>query len=301
MKKLIYILFFVIAVSCKKDDFSSTGGYNCAKEKPVSADFMMGEIYGDEFIDLDTVVMDVDYKDGNPANYDRDTYTYVYFKANLAGASYEWQIGNNGIVKTGKEFSLLFSYRVGTIPVRLIVHKAPNKYCFPNDDGIDTVVRYLTVDNVEPHPLFGEYKGYSLSNPSEQFTIKMDTSRFNELGYEPNTGYYSVYKGIYNLPNGNTGWQSFGGGTNSAICGSYEYSPQLPYNHMWYCFGDYKYILMTNEYPSTYTAEMNFKNFTRCRYYPKTKKIVIIYWYRKLITYNTFGPKMADVFIGYKQ
>jgi hypothetical protein len=157
------------------------------------------------------------------------------------------------------------------------------------------------VDNVEPHPLFGEYKGYSLSNPSEQFTIKMDTSRFNQLGFEPYTGHYSVYNGVYNLPNGNTGWQSFGGGTNSAVCGNYEYSPQLPYNHMWYCFGDYKYILMTNEYPSTYTAEMNFKNFTRCRYYPETKKIVIIYWYRKLITYNTFGPKMADVFIGFKQ
>jgi hypothetical protein len=301
MKKLTYILFFFLAVSCKKDDFSSTGGYNCANEKPVSADFMMGEIYGDEFIDLDTVVMDVDYKDGNPVNYDRDTYRTVHFKANIAGASYEWQVGNNGTVKTSKEFSLLFSNRVGTIPVRLIVHKAPNKYCFPNDDGIDTIVRYLTVDNVEPHPLFGEYKGYSLSNPSEQFTIKMDTSRFNQLGFEPYTGHYSVYNGVYNLPNGNTGWQSFGGGTNSAVCGNYEYSPQLPYNHMWYCFGDYKYILMTNEYPSTYTAEMNFKNFTRCRYYPETKKIVIIYWYRKLITYNTFGPKMADVFIGYKQ
>ena len=301
MKKLIYIFFFFIAFSCKKDDFSSTGGYNCAKEKPVSADFMMGEIYGDEFIDLDTVVMDVDYNDGNPANFIRDTYRTVHFKANLAGASYEWQVGNNGTVKTSKEFSLLFSNRVGTIPVRLIVHKAPNKYCFPNDDGIDTIVRYLTVDNVEPHPLFGEYKGYSLSNPSEQFTIKMDTSRFNQLGFEPYTGHYSVYNGVYNLPNGNTGWQSFGGGTNSAVCGNYEYSPQLPYNHMWYCFGDYKYILMTNEYPSNYTAEMNFKNFTRCRYYPETKKIVIIYWYRKLINYNTFGPKMADVFIGYKQ
>jgi hypothetical protein len=301
MKKLIYIFFFFIVVSCKKDDFSSTGGYNCAKEKPVSADFMMGEIYGDEFIDLDTVVMDVDYQDGNPANFIRDTYRTVHFKANIAGASYEWQVGNNGTVKTSKEFSLLFSNRVGTIPIRLIVHKAPNKYCFPNDDGIDTIVRYLTVDNVEPHPLFGEYKGYSLSNPSEQFTIKMDTSRFNQLGFEPYTGHYSVYNGVYNLPNGNTGWQSFGGGTNSAVCGNYEYSPQLPYNHMWYCFGDYKYILMTNEYPSTYTAEMNFKNFTRCRYYPETKKIVIIYWYRKLITYNTFGPKMADVFIGYKQ
>lgn len=301
MKKLIYIFFFFIAVSCKKDDFSSTGGYNCAKEKAVSADFMMGEIYGDEFIDLDTVVMDVDYKDGNPANYDRDTYRTVHFKANIEGASYEWQVGNNGIVKTSKQFSLLFSYRVGTIPVRLIVHKAPNKYCFPNDDGIDTVVRYLTVDNVEPHPLFGEYKGYSLSNPSEQFTIKMDTSRFNEMDFEPNTGHYFIERGIFNLPNGNSGWQIFGGGTNSAICGFYEYSPQLPLNHMSYCFGDYKYILMTNEYPSTYSNEMNFKNFTRCRYYPDTKKIVIVYWYRKLITYNTFGPKMADVFIGYKQ
>ena len=301
MKKLIYIFFFFLAVSCKKDDFSSTGGYNCAKEKPVSADFMMGETYGDEFIDLDTVVMDVYYNDGNPANYERDTYTYVHFKAKLDGASYEWQIGNNGIVKTGKEFSLLFSYRVGSIPVRLIVHKAPNKYCFPLDDGIDTVVKFLTVDNIEPHPLFGEYKGYSLSNPSEQFTIKMDTSRFNQLGFEPNTGHYIFERGIFNLPNGNTGWQKFGGGTNSVICDVYPDPDQLPYNHSVYCFGNYKYILESDNYPLTNSDEMNFKYYTRCRYYPKTKKIIIIYWYRKLITYNTFGPKMADVFIGYKQ
>jgi hypothetical protein len=301
MKKYPYILFALLLLGCKKKDFSDTGGYNCALQQEVKADFMMGELWGDEFIELDTIAMPIDYGDGTTAQIEKDNLCHVHFKAKLDGATYEWQVGNNGTVQTTKSFSLQFSYRVGTIPVRLIVHKTPNPYCFPNDDGVDTVTKYLTITNVEPHPYFGKFKGYCLSKPEETFTIQIDTTKFNSIYYPINTGHYVYARGVKNLPNGNNGWSaiasSITGGTTLGFINQFD-PAQIDYGYN----STGQYIFDTKEYPSTYTEDQNFANFTRGRYYPDSKKMIIFFWYRKILNAGgQLGPKMGDVFVGYKQ
>jgi hypothetical protein len=179
------------------------------------------------------------------------------------------------------------------------VHKTPNHYCFPNDDGVDTVTKYLTITNVEPHPYFGQFKGYCISKPEETFTIQIDTARFNNADYPLNTGHYAYYKGIKNLPNGNNGWSGifsyYEGGTLSFINQLYPGFDDNRYNSTG------QYALLTNEYPDNYTKDQNFPNFTRGRYYPDSKKIVIFFWYAKILGPYSYGPKMGDVFVGYKQ
>lgn len=63
----------------------------------------------------------------------------------LDATSYTWKVGVG--VYHGKQLSLSFgNVTPGTlIPVKLIVHKTPNKNCFPNDDGIDSVTKNIRI------------------------------------------------------------------------------------------------------------------------------------------------------------
>ncbi|NJN78718.1 MAG: hypothetical protein HC803_10675, partial [Saprospiraceae bacterium] len=61
------------------------------------------------------------------------------------------------------------------IPITLIVERTPNRECFPNDDGIDTLVRNLFYEDDYYNSLFfGEYKGHFLRLPNDDFIIKFE-------------------------------------------------------------------------------------------------------------------------------
>ena len=109
-------------------------GCDCAKE--VSADFLMEEMatpidwpYEPQLTDSDTVY----------AN------TNIHFYAKEAGAEYTWVIGAEEVHE--REFYRYFSSALigQTLEMKLIVNKPPNLICLPNDDGKDTLIRYLTV------------------------------------------------------------------------------------------------------------------------------------------------------------
>jgi len=206
MKNNLFLILcaFALLTNCRKEQPSMNENNNCDCAKEVSADFQMGEKFGEEFVELDTIAMPISYYDGNPANFGYQNDVYVYFSANIKNAiSYEWQVGANSITQSTKDFGLYFSDTIGTIPVRLIVHAKPNLICFPNDDGVDTVIKYLTIRNVQPDPLTGKYSGYNTNDPTHVFTIEIDTTRiattFSPYGYH-------IGLGIKNLPDGNHNW-----------------------------------------------------------------------------------------------
>ncbi len=288
MKQLLSIILFASALltSCRKEQPSMNENNNCDCAKEVSANFQMGEKFGEEFVELDTIAMPISYYDGNPANFQYQTDVYVYFSANIKNAiSYEWQVGANSITQSTKDFGLYFSDTIGTIPVRLIVHAKPNLICFPNDDGVDTVVKYLTIRNVVPDPLTGKYAGYNTNDPTHVFTIEIDTTRiattFSPYGYH-------IGLGIKNLPDGNHNWffvrGDFGSTTrcftNVGAIGGQPYTGNV--------------IVYDEEYGI-------FNKSTVGIYDPKTNKITINYYSVPVINQFTLGtPFPKRTFIGTK-
>jgi hypothetical protein len=287
MKNTLFLILcaFVLLTSCRKEQPSMNENNNCDCAKEVSADFQMGEKFGEEFVELDTIAMPISYYDGNPANFGYQNDVYVYFSANIKNAiSYEWQVGANSITQSTKDFGLYFSDTIGTIPVRLIVHAKPNLICFPNDDGVDTVVKYLTIRNVVPDPLTGKYAGYNTNDPTHVFTIEIDTTRIAD----PTSPYgYYLGLGIKNLPDGNHNWFFVGDDLGSTTsCFVRTQIPSQPYTG--------NVIIYDEEYGI-------FNKCTVGIYDPKTNKITINYYSVPVINQFTLGtPFPKRTFIGTK-
>ena len=134
MKKIIYILFFFLAVSCKKDKITPPAPDPCIGLQEVSADFTMEEMTSGnlnfaKFTNTDTI-----YANKN-----------VQFSAVENNATYTWYIGSEII--TSKTFKRYFSSSLigQTIPISLAIKKESNKKCFPNDDGYDSITKFLTI------------------------------------------------------------------------------------------------------------------------------------------------------------
>lgn len=61
------------------------------------------------------------------------------------------------------------------IPVQLIVKYAPDKKCFPNDDGIDTLQKsFHILDYAKLAAWVGTFQGYSEDNPSHIFDVTIN-------------------------------------------------------------------------------------------------------------------------------
>ena len=282
---IVGIVCFGVVLSCKKIQPDMTDvkkACDCAKE--VSADFKMGEKFGETLIEEDTVFIPINFGDGNPINFDYSNYVYVYFSANIKNAiSYEWQVGNNSITQTVKDFALYFDDTIGTIQVKLIVHAKPNLKCFPNDDGIDTIIKSLTLKNSKTILLAGKYYGYNTDDPTHKFTIEIDTvTSYNPIAIPWNTCALS----IRNLPEGKQKWL----GIVRSI-GSYSY-----------CFNavvDEDY----HPYPANYLLYNEdhtvFEKCTRGIYNRVTREIIIDYFSAPVIDNLNLGtPFSQRRFIG---
>jgi hypothetical protein len=118
---------------CKKDQPTTPQPNPCATAKEVSAAFTMGELTDNTaspwYTETDTIY-------GNKI---------VRFRAIEENAEYKWYIGSEVI--TTREVERYFSdaFLNQTLPITLVVKKTPNKSCFPNDDGYDSVTRYVTI------------------------------------------------------------------------------------------------------------------------------------------------------------
>lgn len=159
MKNFVYIiiLFITILFGCKKEQPKMKPlleDCSCANE--VSADFLMEEQAHNNpnlpnlYTNTDTI----------------HAYSYVRFTALEKNATYKWYAGTEEI--TDEQFVRFFPTDLEgmNLPLVLVVKKKPNLLCFPNDDGYDSIVKYL---HVAPqydiwsgyHPLEGTYRFFA--------------------------------------------------------------------------------------------------------------------------------------------
>lgn len=159
----ILILFFsgvLVIIGCDCDDPTDPKCSNydpCYEVTEVKANFNFYEGIGDTLIQSDTVLN-----------------LFVVFKAEGEYDKVKWKIGDDAREFTEEQFSLAFR-DTGTYKVTLMVERTPNKSCFPNDDGLDTLVKYFTrVKGLgDNHPIIGDYHGYLESNPEDTFTVNV--------------------------------------------------------------------------------------------------------------------------------
>lgn len=183
MKKTIIICLAVLLfASCKKEQpemSTLNAGCDCAEE--VKSKFEMLEMTsGNENF--------ADYTDTDSIFGDKN----VLFKALTENAEYTWYIGTE-VLNTREVKRFFPNSMIGqTVPITLVTKKKANTVCFPNDDGYDSVVKYLTIaqldlyNNFDTTRIEGYYKVKSpLLNDSIILTIDyIETG----IGY-----YYNFY------------------------------------------------------------------------------------------------------------
>ena len=137
MLKYIIVGFVCVGIvfSCKKIQPEMSvlnAGCDCAKE--VSADFLMEEMTTGNtnfarYTDTDSI-----FSDKN-----------VRFTAIEDDAEYTWYIGTE-VLHTKSVTRYFDNTLVGqSLPISLVVKKKSNTICFPNDDGKDSILKYLSV------------------------------------------------------------------------------------------------------------------------------------------------------------
>ena len=192
MKNCCYILalltFVVFACRKKQPDMTPLlEDCSCANE--VSADFLMEEMttqseHNSKFTNTDSIF------GGTP----------VRFRALEEGAEYTWYLGQETISGVNKIIrSFPESYIVQSLPITLVVRKKPNYICFPNDDGYDSITKYIAVAmsrddyfNRTDVPLAGNFRVKSNTMP--------DSVDISSVFYRSPSGQITRFV-IHNIPN----------------------------------------------------------------------------------------------------
>jgi hypothetical protein len=104
----------------------------------------------------------------------------IVFAADTDYVSYEWRIADDPRVFNTKQVSLTFANPQSNISIMLIAKWNKNVKCFPQDDGVDTVVHFLTVVNQEKHEIIGAYSGADQSSPTDLYTVEIKSSSNNQ-------------------------------------------------------------------------------------------------------------------------
>jgi hypothetical protein len=116
----------------------------CRDARPFSADFRILEHVGDSLVETNRVLH----------------YNIVTLEAKGDYDTYEWQIRDEAVPRTGKRVVLRFlEDAIGIIDIALRATQQPS-VCLPEDDGIDRVVKTLTVLDWGQAPIIGRYRGY---------------------------------------------------------------------------------------------------------------------------------------------
>jgi hypothetical protein len=184
-KVLIFFGAAILFMACDKQTENVCNG--AVQHK---ASFMLMEVLSDTSFEADTVFRD----------------NFVGFKATAQYESVTWQLGSDPRIRTMPSFDLSFYGTLGTIPITFTGNKQPNTTCFPQDNGIYTATRNVTlveqVDKplVKISPLRGKYFGAFTDTPSDTFTIRLEY--FDSLKYNTQiTGAKNFYW-LSNFPKG---------------------------------------------------------------------------------------------------
>lgn len=158
---LIAITILLIVMSCDKDPIKNP--CDCGQQ-PVSANFTITETRA-----WPSWLME------KFEPYDTDTLMFgsAVFTAFEDDAKYTWLIGTETLHDKEVKRSNFPSGQ--TVPITLIVEKTPDNECFPNDDGRDTLIRYLYQAESPCESLInGNYHGVLESNQQDTFTVYID-------------------------------------------------------------------------------------------------------------------------------
>ncbi|WP_107037406.1 hypothetical protein [Brumimicrobium mesophilum] len=144
MKTLIKILlltsvFLLVLFSCRKEQPEINDPQNaCDCSKEISADFLMEERTSSSaaplnfYTNTDTIIQD----------------KTVRFSALEKDAHVTWYLGQETI-SGEQEVERYFgaNYAGQSLSIICVVKKDPNSICFPNDDGYDSIVKYINVSS----------------------------------------------------------------------------------------------------------------------------------------------------------
>lgn len=191
-KRLIFALwllgFMSIINACKEKNLDSN---SCEGYKAPSPDFFVQDELQKQCSNELGIIFDCDtfYKNND-----------ITFTSALDYESYAWDIINDPNFKcTTKSFKLFFE-GVAPVKLRLIGKRKPNTLCDPSDDGIDTIVKSLTIlpnisSDISSRPenlVYGRYLGFDLSNPNIEVGM--------EIVYEKRPGFSNYYTYINYFP-----------------------------------------------------------------------------------------------------
>ncbi len=162
MNNLVIVTLTLFSlVACKKEQPEITNplaGCDCATE--TTADFRIIESatdhadYGKFITETDTA-----YTNRN-----------IYFIASEKNAEYKWYIGTEILTDSMVGRFFPSSVENQTIPITLVVKKKPNNICFPNDDGYDSITKYIHFVKL-PDPT-GAFQPYPI-NMAGTYRVKM--------------------------------------------------------------------------------------------------------------------------------
>ena len=203
---ILVSLFFT--QSCKDDcppcddpTNPECGNYDpCFGKNRVSADFYMYENHGGLNPDKGWDYYDTDTLLGQSVL----LVAKEEFEPYWSEVNYTWIIGAETISGTDKKSITRNSFPTNErIQVTLIVNKKPHLDCYPDDDGIDTVTRYMVFPyGTDLVPKWqGEYIGHTTDKPNE--TLQLGLYR-----RDTTSGSSSRYPRLSGLPNVNCQWQT---------------------------------------------------------------------------------------------
>ena len=206
MKKLIYILFFFIAVSCKKDKITPPAPDPCIGLHEVSADFIIEEKSASMVVNTTDTETDTAY-----------TKKTIKFTAKEENADYTWYIGSEVLHTKSVERYFDQTHNGQTYPITLVIKKQANLKCHPLDDGYDSIVKTITLvnrnyDNVhqseysasQPN-LEGTYRVKEV-NATDSIEFTLDFRYEVNFAYQENITFLSAEDSVFNFKIGSFRW-----------------------------------------------------------------------------------------------
>lgn len=172
------LTLLVLLNGCRKDDPTPVPPDPCLERVPVTADFVIEQVF-----------RDYDYEKGE-LMFSYDTIDTIipggarFSAPERPGYSYEWRIGAG--VYHQRQVSLSFGVEtIGqSIPITLLVEGPVDTACFPLDDGRDTLTRHLQVVDYCETRVSGFYTGHWVGTPpSDTFTIGIEMKLEPDLQY----------------------------------------------------------------------------------------------------------------------
>ena len=142
--------------SCQHDQMAAPNPCRAAKANPLTFQFLE---------DPGTPTPDTAY----------NSQTTTFVGPGAPYTAYEWLVGPM-TRRTTQKFALFFDKTtLGSIPVRLIARRPLNTACFPNDDGVDTLTKVLTLmPRQDPRAaVLGKFRGANISSPRDTVTVRI--------------------------------------------------------------------------------------------------------------------------------